>query len=141
METPTMSAKSAQEGEHRRSRVAFVTVGASASFKSLIDEVISEAFIAKLKALRFSHLIVQCGPDYDYFESARPKSDANGLGGLDVSGFAYTKDINQFFALATPSSGAEVRSRGLIITHAGTSGRPLAMLTNSRFYSGFEVPR
>lgn len=126
MEISTIRARSTAERGHRRSRIAFVTVGASASFKSLIDEVISEPFLAKLRALHFSQLIVQCGPDYDYFESARPKLGANDPEGLDVSGFAYTKDLKQFFALAAADPEAEMRSRGLIITHAGTSGRPPA---------------
>ncbi|KAI2638882.1 glycosyltransferase family 1 protein [Hypomontagnella submonticulosa] len=120
MEISTIRARSTAERGHRRSRIAFVTVGASASFKSLIDEVISEPFLAKLRALHFSQLIVQCGPDYDYFESARPKLGANDPEGLDVSGFAYTKDLKQFFALAAADPEAEMRSRGLIITHAGS---------------------
>ncbi|KAI1778259.1 glycosyltransferase family 1 protein [Hypoxylon cercidicola] len=105
-------------------KYAFVTVGASASFKPLIEEVVSAAFVAKLAALSFTHLVVQCGPDYDFFlaaaAAAAPPRDPPG-GGLAVSGFAYKNDLFDDMELTTPhESPEEVRLPGLIITHAGS---------------------
>ncbi|KAI1401401.1 glycosyltransferase family 1 protein [Hypoxylon fuscum] len=97
------------------SKYAFVTVGASASFKSLVDEVVSDAFLSKLKSLGFTVLMVQCGPDFDYFESVRPPYQP---GKLYVHGFAYKPDIRAEMKLATAEAGS--RSMGLIITHAGS---------------------
>ncbi|KAI1107063.1 glycosyltransferase family 1 protein [Jackrogersella minutella] len=116
---PTMNAS---EGGHRIYKCAFVTVGASASFKPLIEEVLSDAFIAKLKSLGFTHLIVQCGPDYDYFESAKPRRDSNDSNGLNITGFPFKKDLQPWFALAAASTLRETkeRAKGLIITHAGS---------------------
>ncbi|KAI2625822.1 glycosyltransferase family 1 protein [Hypoxylon sp. NC1633] len=113
-----MSLKS-QPGQMRKlSKYLFVTVGASASFKTLIKEVISPPFVEKLKSFGFTHIVVQCGPDYGYFEGSKPNQ---GPEDLDISGFAYKKDLREAMSLATAddTSGKE-RARGLIITHAGS---------------------
>ncbi|KAI1092632.1 glycosyltransferase family 1 protein [Rostrohypoxylon terebratum] len=103
-------------------KCVFVTVGASSSFKPLIEEVLSDAFIAKLKKLEFTNLIIQCGPDYDYFLSAQPPEDAlDDPNRLNVIGFPYKQDIYRWLALAAPSAPGEraKRAKGVIITHAG----------------------
>ncbi|KAI0892314.1 glycosyltransferase family 1 protein [Annulohypoxylon nitens] len=108
---------------YRIYKCVLVTVGASASFKPLIEEVLSDAFIAKLKELQFTNLIVQCGPDYDYFLSAQPPKDAiDDPNRLNVIGFPYKQDIQRWFALAAPSTTRESakRAKGVIITHAGS---------------------
>ncbi|OTA70308.1 glycosyltransferase family 1 protein [Hypoxylon sp. EC38] len=117
-----MATLSAGEGRYRTSKCALVTVGASASFKPLIEEVLSDAFITKLKSLHFTHFIVQCGPDYDYFESAKPKRNPNDPNDLEVVGFPYKNSFRAWFALATESRPDEPypRAKGLIITHAGS---------------------
>ncbi|KAI1389840.1 glycosyltransferase family 1 protein [Hypoxylon trugodes] len=113
-----MAAGSVREEKPRKKKFAFVTVGASASFKPLIEEIISEPFIAKLKSLHFSHLVVQCGPDYDYFESAKPRDSD----GLKIEGFAYDKDLQRWmsFAAECGPDGDNECEKGLIITHAGS---------------------
>ncbi|KAI1140460.1 glycosyltransferase family 1 protein [Hypoxylon sp. FL0543] len=117
-----MAATDINGGDYRTSKCALVTVGASASFKPLIEEVLADAFIAKLKSLGFTHFIVQCGPDYDYFESAKPKRNPDDPDDLDITGFPYKKDLRTWFALAAESSPGEryPRAKGLIITHAGS---------------------
>ncbi|KAI1806735.1 glycosyltransferase family 1 protein [Daldinia bambusicola] len=106
----------------KRSKYAFVTIGASASFKLLIEEVLSELFLAKLKSLGFTHLNIQCGPDYDYFLGAKPKENPQDPNGLQVVGFPFHDDIRKFMELATANDGptTPLRDRGLIITHAGS---------------------
>ncbi|KAI1380815.1 glycosyltransferase family 1 protein [Hypoxylon crocopeplum] len=113
-----MSTERRPDGDRRIAKFAFVTVGASASFKSLIKEIISDAFVAKLEALGFTHLIVQCGPDFGYFQNARPTRDAEGL---IITGFSFDNDILMYMGLTTAddTAGCE-RSQGLIITHAGS---------------------
>ncbi|KAI8960950.1 glycosyltransferase family 1 protein [Daldinia sp. FL1419] len=105
-----------------RLKYAFVTVGASASFKLLIEEVLSAPFLAKLNSLGFSHLIIQCGPDYDYFLSSEPRLHPSDSNALLVVGFPYHDDIREYMGLTTASdtSDAIKRDRGLIITHAGS---------------------
>ncbi|KAI0851346.1 glycosyltransferase family 1 protein [Daldinia vernicosa] len=106
-----------------KSRYAFVTIGASASFKLLIEEVLSEAFLAKLKSLDFTHLIIQCGPDYDYFLDAEPPEPSpDDPDELLVTGFTFHDDIRKFMELTTADhfSPSSKRDRGLIITHAGS---------------------
>ncbi|RYP67161.1 hypothetical protein DL771_007389 [Monosporascus sp. 5C6A] len=56
-------------------RVAFVTVGATAGFRPLLAEVLSEAFIASLVALGYTRLVIQCGPDVDFVEAHFPRDD------------------------------------------------------------------
>ncbi|RYP90702.1 hypothetical protein DL770_003167 [Monosporascus sp. CRB-9-2] len=56
-------------------RVAFVTVGATAGFRPLLAEVLSEAFVARLVALGYTRLVIQCGPDVDFVEAHFPRDD------------------------------------------------------------------
>lgn len=135
MSTTTPAAATPPRRERPSSKYAFVTVGASASFKPLIEEVISDAFVAKLESLSYTHLVVQCGPDYDFFRAAvaanprlrRAVDDDDDYeeeeeedGRLSVTCFAYKDDLLADMKLATPYDGPEaVRSPGLIITHAG----------------------
>ncbi|OTB09063.1 glycosyltransferase family 1 protein [Hypoxylon sp. CI-4A] len=103
---------SANEKNPGLKKYAIVTVGASASFKSLIEEVLSEAFIDRLVALGFTRLVVQFGPDLEFFKSAKPHREE-----LSVTGLSYDKDLRRLFSLTAP---AAERARGLIITHAGS---------------------
>ncbi|RYP30890.1 hypothetical protein DL767_006022 [Monosporascus sp. MG133] len=56
-------------------RVAFVTVGATAGFRPLLAEVLSEAFVARLVALGYTRLVIQCGPDVAFVEAHFPRDD------------------------------------------------------------------
>lgn len=106
-----------QPRERTSSKYVFVTVGASASFKPLIEEVISDAFLAKLESLSFTHLNVQCGPDYEFFKAAVAARPA---GKLNITGFAFKDDLFYDMDDTTPDeSETAVRHPGLIITHAG----------------------
>ncbi|KAI2779756.1 glycosyltransferase family 1 protein [Daldinia loculata] len=111
-----------QAAPRSKYKYAFVTIGASASFKLLIEEVLSEAFLAKLKSLDFTHLIIQCGPDYDYFLSAEPEPCPDDPNELLITGFTYHDDIRRYMELTTAGyvTSTFKRDRGLIITHAGS---------------------
>ncbi|KAI1763946.1 glycosyltransferase family 1 protein [Hypoxylon sp. FL1150] len=115
--------------ERTNSKHVFVTVGASASFKPLIEEVISDAFVAKLESLSFTHLTVQCGPDHEFFQAAVA---ARPPGGLNITGFAFKNDLFHDMQQAAPYENNEVaRHPGLIITHAGSGSILDALDTNS----------
>ncbi len=105
----------------RKERIAFVTIGASASFQPLIAEVLSPDFIAKLRAARFTHLIVQYGPDLRCFDAAKPAPEGlNDNNSLIVTGFAYKESLRKEMELTTAKeTSVFVREKGLIVTHAG----------------------
>ncbi|KAI2605804.1 glycosyltransferase family 1 protein [Hypoxylon fragiforme] len=106
----------------RKERIAFVTIGASASFQPLIAEVLSPDFIAKLRAARFTHLIVQYGPDLRCFDAAKPAPEGlNDNNSLIVTGFAYKESLRKEMELTTAKeTSVFVREKGLIVTHAGS---------------------
>ncbi|KAI1502855.1 glycosyltransferase family 28 C-terminal domain-containing protein [Biscogniauxia marginata] len=109
-------------------RVAFVTIGATAGFRPLVEEVVSEPFLAKLEALGFTELIVQCGPDHGHFEAIKPRDGSAGAHGLKITGFPFTKEIEKCMRkTARGTNGGVRRGYGVIISHAG-SGSIMAAL-------------
>jgi beta-1,4-N-acetylglucosaminyltransferase len=109
-----------QENKHGRlSRTAFVTIGATAGFRSLLQEIVSDKFLTTLKSLDFTHLTVQCGPDLEYFETIKPR-DALQQYGLIITAFSYAPDLNDYFMQASRGEDENgKRAYGVIISHAG----------------------
>ncbi len=66
--------------------MAFVTVGATAGFRPLLREVLSERFIARLLELGYTRLVIQCGPDSDFLEANFPRDDEVDGDGDEVLG-------------------------------------------------------
>lgn len=102
-------------------RTAFVTIGATAGFRSLLQEVVSPKFLATLRSLSFTDLVVQCGPDLEYFDSIRP-DHAQTSYGVNITTFSYAPDLKQYYLQASQSNGVDddgKRDRGVIISHAG----------------------
>jgi beta-1,4-N-acetylglucosaminyltransferase len=120
----------AEQPKHRRlGRTMFVTIGSIASFKDLIKEVLSDKFLEILAELKFTRLIVQCGPDLDFFEETRPQKGFQSHW-IDILGFSYTDNMKSYLLKCTPSDGkvdGETRGRGIIVAHAGLT-TPLATL-------------
>ncbi|KAL7622926.1 N-acetylglucosaminyldiphosphodolichol N-acetylglucosaminyltransferase catalytic subunit alg13 [Parahypoxylon ruwenzoriense] len=117
-------------------KYVFVTVGASASFRPLIEEVLSGAFLGKLRSLRFTHLVVQCGPDFEYFEAAKPRRDPDDPDALVITGFPFTNDIDAHMSRTTAAAAPAAdtsrgRAQGLIITHAGSGSILSALQLNT----------
>lgn len=108
-------------GEGGPGRTAFVTVGATASFKSLITEIISPDCLDALSSVAVDRLIVQCGPDYEYFESILPHPGPQSFD-IHITGFAYTDDIHREMMKCARVPG--VRRTGIIITHGGKPSFP-----------------
>ncbi|KAI1439092.1 hypothetical protein GGR50DRAFT_176 [Xylaria sp. CBS 124048] len=111
---------SSLDRQGRSTRAAFVTIGATAGFRGLLEEVVSHEFLATLKSLNFTDLIVQCGPDLEYFEAIKPQ-DAQKSYGVYISTFAYAPDLEKYFTQAS-RGGDETGKRdcGVIISHAGS---------------------
>lgn len=118
----------AAEPDHRQPfRAMFVTIGSIASFKVLIEEVLSDKFLETLAKLKFNRLIVQCGPDLELFEKIRPQKGFDSHW-IDITGFSYTDDMQSYFQKCTPSKGSwvsEKRGRGIIMAHAGMQLIPI----------------
>ncbi|RYP64505.1 hypothetical protein DL769_006643 [Monosporascus sp. CRB-8-3] len=123
-------------------RVAFVTVGATAGFRPLLAEVLSEAFVARLVALGYTRLVVQCGPDVDFVEAHFPRDDDEeeeeaglGLGEKGkqeededgqqkqqrerrrdfvrrIAVFSYTSEMTKWMRLAGPGTDEDGGRRG-----------------------------
>ncbi|KAI1165587.1 hypothetical protein F5B18DRAFT_610252 [Nemania serpens] len=101
-------------------RTAFVTIGATAGFRPLLQEVVSHKFLMTLKSLDFTNLVVQCGPDLEYFDSLRP-SHAQKSYGVEITAFSYAPDLKKYFMQASRGGGDdEKRECGVIISHAGS---------------------
>jgi beta-1,4-N-acetylglucosaminyltransferase len=109
----------ADNGQKGLTRTAFVTIGATAGFRSLLEEVISEKFLKTLQSLKFTDLVVQCGPDMDFFEAVKPRNAMESYG-LNITSFSYAPDLADYFIQASHSDDeGSRRARGIIISHAG----------------------
>ncbi|KAF2965668.1 hypothetical protein GQX73_g7870 [Xylaria multiplex] len=115
-----MSEANLRSRHDRPTRTAFVTIGATAGFRSLLQEVVSPKFLATLKSLDFTDLVVQCGPDLEYFDSIRPGYSQKAYG-LDITAFSYAPDLNKYFAQASRGDDDNgKRECGVIVSHAGS---------------------
>ena len=135
--TNTTTTIAPSDGETLR-RVAFVTVGATAGFRPLLQEVLSEAFIDRLLALGYTRLVVQCGPDDHFALSCVPQEVHEAPEGetpderaqrerrnkfvRDIYVYKYTTRMRMWMRLAGPGIDKEDGGRrgyGVIISHAG----------------------
>ncbi len=84
-------------------RHCFVTVGATAGFRPLLEEVTSDVFLKKLASSGFGHLTVQCGPDAKWFSAKI--SALNDHYGLRIDSFERTNDMKTHFLSCRGSKG------------------------------------
>ncbi|KAJ8111580.1 hypothetical protein ONZ43_g5589 [Nemania bipapillata] len=119
-------------GHDKLTRTAFVTIGATAGFRGLLQEVISEKFLSTLKSLDFTNLVVQCGPDLEYFNTIRPQ-DAQDSYGVEIMAFSYAPDLKKHFMQASRGEDDNgKRDSGVIISHAGSGSIIEALEFDSR---------
>ncbi|KAL8392559.1 hypothetical protein RB595_002666 [Gaeumannomyces hyphopodioides] len=97
-------------------RRAFVTVGATASFRPLLAEILRPSFLAWMVRYGFDNIQVQCGPDLAWFRSMVDQLDFD-LGNLKISCFRYTTNMRDFIIPCRPVEG--VSNAGIVICHAG----------------------
>ncbi|MCJ1273934.1 N-acetylglucosaminyldiphosphodolichol N-acetylglucosaminyltransferase catalytic subunit alg13 [Puttea exsequens] len=111
-----------------RSKVCFVTIGATASFNALIRAVLSPPFLDTLRDLHYTDLRLQHGEDGRMILDSVLKNERSAIGGgrqLNISGFDFNKQ-----GLEAEMSAAKAgigRDEGIVISHAG-SGSILAAL-------------
>jgi hypothetical protein len=100
------------------SKLCFVTTGATAPFTDLIAAALSPACLDALISDGFTHLLVQYGAAKDVFTSSLSTAQSHlrqVKSGLIVDGIDFDSDglVSQFTLVQ--------RSKGLVISHAGTS--------------------
>ncbi|KAH7025933.1 uncharacterized protein B0I36DRAFT_365573 [Microdochium trichocladiopsis] len=131
----------ANQPDPRLPRTCFVTIGATAGFRPLLDEVASVDFRKRLRGLGYTKLVVQCGPDLEYFQTAAAQQGQESDNAsteprsLEIESFAYTDDIGSMMRLASPSAGEGERGRrgyGVIISHAGSGSIMDALRYNAK---------
>lgn len=121
-------------GSRRLTRTAFVTIGATAGFRALLREVASPEFLATLKSLNFTDLVVQCGPNLEYFETIKP-DDSHESYGVNITAFSYAPDLKHYFVQTSHGlndDGVGSRDQGVVISHAGSGSIVDALRLNSK---------
>ena len=101
-------------------KVCFVTVGATASFDSLIRATLDPRFLEALKAHDYTELRLQHGKDGQrVLEKIRESKDTTnqGVQDLGISGFDFNKQGLGSDMRAAKGDGNGVE--GVVISHAG----------------------
>ena len=100
-------------------KTCFVTIGATASFSSLIQAVLAPDFRKALEAQGYTDLLVQYGEDGEQlYEQSKSKS---GSSKIKISAFDLDKSgLGRYMrqAKATGPSNKDA-SEGVVISHAG----------------------
>lgn len=108
-------------------RRCFVTVGATASFSSLLKEVLSKDFIDHLSSKGFTELLVQTGPDQDWaldkikFQTATCIQEGKGHETMrfpTIEAFSYTTDMTS--KMIACRGKPDQWLPGVMISHAGS---------------------
>lgn len=100
-------------------KVCFVTIGATASFATLIRAVLSSAFFAALQAHHYTDLLVQYGADGKELYTAQLKSvqDLDLYSGITVTGFGL--DAAGLGPHMRRAKGRDGGVEGVVVSHAG----------------------
>lgn len=114
---------SSEAHNHKHTKLCFVTVGATAAFKSLLHSVLNSAFLSTLRELGYTHLLIQYGLDgrqiFDDFIHLVGQQDTSGGCEIQVDGFDFKKSgLGPEMRLAKENK-LENRFMGVIISHAG----------------------
>ncbi|KAB5539413.1 hypothetical protein GE09DRAFT_317711 [Coniochaeta sp. 2T2.1] len=96
-------------------RKCFVTTGSIASFRPLLEEILSLRFIQALIDHGFTFMEIQCGPDLEYVQNKLAKLRQVPI---DITTFSLSSDIKEKMLECRGEQG--VRHAGVIIGHAGS---------------------
>ena len=110
-------------------KVCFVTVGATASFDSLIEATLSPPFLEALKTHGYTDLRLQHGKDGQrLLEEFRRSNDTTHaeVPRLSISGFDFKKEGLGSDMRAAKGEGNSVE--GVVVSHAGNSPPTLPSL-------------
>lgn len=98
-------------------KLCFVTVGATASFETLLEQVLTSDFLETLAARHYTHLLIQYGKDGDKVYNNFLQSEISHHG-LTLGGFDFKPSIETEMIMTTEREKPQ-QERGLIICHAG----------------------
>ncbi|KAK5075164.1 N-acetylglucosaminyldiphosphodolichol N-acetylglucosaminyltransferase catalytic subunit alg13 [Lithohypha guttulata] len=105
------------------SKRCFVTVGATASFTSLIRAVLEPAFLETLHAQKYTELRIQYGKDgkkiFEDYIWVLP-DDLKQKVQIEITGFDFRKDGLREEMLAARKGGGQQGAEGCVISHAGS---------------------
>lgn len=112
-------------------RFCLVTVGATVGFKELTEAVLEPQFWAFLKALDFTELHIQCGPDVAWASARLATLKDEVPSNLVIDIFDVRKNLmkeEMVICKAIPNQ----RREGLVISHAGWYLTSLTVNVNSQ---------
>lgn len=98
-------------------KLCFVTVGATASFKKLLEQVLTSQFLEILAERGYTHLLVQYGKDGQQIFQSFVDSEQS-YHGITLGGFDFQPSIDEYLMMTVERERAD-QERGLIICHAG----------------------
>lgn len=101
-------------------KTCFVTIGATASFSSLIRAVLTSEFHEVLQSQQYTTLLLQYGADgQTLYEQCLQTLTAGSKLRLEVSGFALdTAGLGRYMRQAK-GTGTKGAVEGVVISHAG----------------------
>ncbi|EAS35197.1 beta-1,4-N-acetylglucosaminyltransferase [Coccidioides immitis RS] len=131
-------------------KLCFVTVGATASFNSLLREVLSPFFLGALRKEAYTHLLLQVGQlGYQVLDEFLQENgpDLKEKFGLTIEGFDYNVDGLKQEMMAVKANPALHRQEGMIVSHAGSGtileamrfGVPLVVVPNPELLHNHQV--
>jgi beta-1,4-N-acetylglucosaminyltransferase len=101
---------------HKLSKTAFVTVGATASFNSLVEAALRPSFLRTLAQNRYTRLVIQFGKS----EAAFFKNYLYNYADLNVHVEGFDFKAGDFRdAIRDEVMAADGREEGMMIAHAG----------------------
>lgn len=103
-------------------KVCFVTIGATASFATLIQNVVSTAFFSLLTSFDYTDLIVQygAGGEAKFNSHYTQVTEAGKFENIKVSGFALDKRGLAPYMRLAKTGGGEGGVEGVVVSHAGS---------------------
>ncbi|KAK5120704.1 hypothetical protein LTR85_006062 [Meristemomyces frigidus] len=129
-------------------KTCFVTIGATASFSSLIKAALSAPFLSALQNHGYTNLLVQYGQDgKELFDGCMQQAKATvNSSGIKVSGFGLDKaGLGKYMRQA--KGGVKGAQEGVVISHAGSgsildalrTSVPLIVVPNSELLDNHQV--
>lgn len=103
------------------SRKCFVTVGATAGFRPLLEAVLQPEFLSCLAVYHYDRLEVQCGPDQDYRWFQEQLARITDFHGISIHAFTYTSDLKSHIldCRGERMGNVQFKLAGCVISHAG----------------------
>lgn len=130
---PGVRGMGSEERSALPSKVCFVTIGATASFNTLISHTVSTSFAQSLQSANYTDLIVQYGADGKTLFDARKRAVENeGLcEGVNITGFPIDRaGLGRYMRMAKTGRGVPGTengrgAEGVVVSHAGRKCRSL----------------